>query len=73
MDNSYFPNRFNIVDNNLLDAMDKLSANLFFFLKIRFIFSMELVFLQASQEGNVSTVKEILESGQVNINYKEPI
>ena len=34
---------------------------------------MELIFLQASQEGNASTIKEILESGQVNINYKEPI
>ena len=34
-------------------------------------FPMESVLIQAAQDGNVSTVTEILESGQVNINCKD--
>ena len=34
---------------------------------------MESNLLQASQEGNVNIVKEIIESGQANINSKERI
>ena len=45
----------------------------FFFVFYLFSFEMESNFLQASQEGNVSTVKEILESCTININYKEYI
>ena len=38
-----------------------------------FIFSMESILIQASQEGSVSTVNKILESNQANINCKESI